>query len=114
MTDLTEMWERLEAHQPYADEQGYGKAWAKMCDERNQSVALAAAAAAKLAADEAAAEALETEDWAVWDAAREARYVASAAAKMAAWAASAAERGVATWLDWAQAVIEYINKAEGK
>ena len=48
---MEEMWERLAAHQPIANERGYGPAWARMCEERTQDAAWAAAAAAWAAAD---------------------------------------------------------------
>jgi hypothetical protein len=36
---LDEMWERLEAHQPFADQRGYGPAWKQMCEERTRQTA---------------------------------------------------------------------------
>ena len=42
---LEEMWTRLAQHQPFADERGYGEAWAAMCEERTEAAARAAAAA---------------------------------------------------------------------
>ena len=36
---LDEMWERLEAHQPFADKRGYGPAWKQMCEERTRQTA---------------------------------------------------------------------------
>lgn len=36
---LEEMWQRLAAHQPFADERGYGVAWARMCEERTPEAA---------------------------------------------------------------------------
>jgi hypothetical protein len=48
---LDEMWERLVQHQPYADQRGYGEAWAKMCRERTQESMADAADAALLAGD---------------------------------------------------------------
>ncbi len=36
---LDEMWARLEAHQPFADQGGYGPAWKRMCDDRTEDVA---------------------------------------------------------------------------
>lgn len=50
MTDLTEMWTRLEAHQSIADQRGYGDAWKRMCVERTEDAAEAARAAAFLVA----------------------------------------------------------------
>jgi hypothetical protein len=49
------MWERLAAHQPYADKRGYGPEWARMCAERTRAAAWAADAAAWAAASEVAA-----------------------------------------------------------
>ena len=40
--NLEEMWQRLAQHQPYADQRGYGPAWAAMCAERTADAALAA------------------------------------------------------------------------
>ena len=36
---LDEMWERLEAHQPFADKRGYGPAWKQMCQDRTRQTA---------------------------------------------------------------------------
>lgn len=63
-----EMWTRLEAHQPYADERGYGSEWQAMCKKRTAKAALAAEAAAEAAgrrarAAEAAAEAAAMSAW---------------------------------------------------
>lgn len=33
---LDHMWKRLAAHQPFADQRGYGPAWAVMCAEEQQ------------------------------------------------------------------------------
>jgi hypothetical protein len=49
---LDEMWQRLAQHQPYADERGYGEAWAKMCRERTPEAALDAARAATYLAED--------------------------------------------------------------
>ena len=51
---LDEMWERLAQHQSYADQKGYGEAWAKMCAERTQEASLAAGLAAGATASAAA------------------------------------------------------------
>jgi hypothetical protein len=40
---LDKMWNRLAQHQPYADERGYGPAWAVMCEQRTEAAAWAAA-----------------------------------------------------------------------
>jgi hypothetical protein len=34
--NINEMWQRLAQHQSYADQRGYGEAWAKMCAERTK------------------------------------------------------------------------------
>ena len=52
---IDDMWERLAQHQPYADQRGYGEAWAKMCEARTQGAAWAASEAASAAAARAAA-----------------------------------------------------------
>jgi hypothetical protein len=36
---IDRMWERLAEHQRYADERGYGEAWAEMCQERTSEAA---------------------------------------------------------------------------
>ena len=36
---LDHMWARLEAHQPFADERGYGPAWKQMCQDRTRKTA---------------------------------------------------------------------------
>ena len=41
MTDLNEMWTRLERHQPFAGARGHGEAWAKVCEERTLEAATA-------------------------------------------------------------------------
>jgi hypothetical protein len=56
------MWEALSRYQPYADADGHGETWRKMCEERTEEVAWAAAVAlvvAVLAAAWAAARAAE-------------------------------------------------------
>ena len=40
--NLEEMWQRLAQHQPYADQRGYGPAWAAMCEQRTEGAAWAA------------------------------------------------------------------------
>ena len=35
---LDQMWEQLAAHQPLADQRGYGGAWRQMCEERSATV----------------------------------------------------------------------------
>ena len=36
---LDQMWARLEAHQPFADERGYGPAWERLCQDRTRKTA---------------------------------------------------------------------------
>lgn len=60
MTDLTAMWEALAQYQPYADADGHGESWRKMCEERTEKAARAAVDAARAkAAWEAATAAWE-------------------------------------------------------
>jgi hypothetical protein len=40
------MWDALEKYQPYADADGHGESWSKMCEERTEETARAAARAA--------------------------------------------------------------------
>jgi len=87
MSTLDEMWAALEAHQPRADQRGYGAEWRRMCQERTSEAARAAACAAR-------------EAWA-------------AGAAKAAWATGAADAAKAS-ADWAMTAIESINKAEEK
>ena len=42
---IDQMWEQLTAHQPFADQRGYGEAWARMCEEKTPEAAWAAEAA---------------------------------------------------------------------
>jgi len=105
MTTLHEMWVRLAQHQPYADANGYGPAWAKMCKKQTAKAASAAwdAARASGAASEDAVEITEEANWAVnaaaaaWSAVRASRAEVAAAAKKALEAAEA---------------IRYIEKAK--
>jgi hypothetical protein len=57
-TDKMWMWNKLAQHQPFADQRGYGEAWARMCVERTPE-ATAAARDEALLAEQAAR-------WAVW------------------------------------------------
>ncbi len=86
MSDFAEMWARLEQHQSFADERGYGKKWKRMCEERTPESARAAA-------------------WA----ARAARSAVAADAATAAWTAMVAAKASA---EWAADAIKNINKAE--
>ena len=89
---IEEMWIRLTAHQPFADQRGYGPEWAKMCAERTPD-----------AAQEAA--------WAASDAAAWALVARAEEAARAAWAQEAAR--AAARAAWAQAAaIKWIEKAE--
>ena len=67
---LEEMWTRLAQHQPFADERGYGEAWAKMCAERTEAAVLTANAAAIAARDLAR---LAVDTWRAWASAADAR-----------------------------------------
>ena len=42
---IDQMWEQLTAHQPFADQRGYGEAWARMCEVKTPEAAWAAEAA---------------------------------------------------------------------
>ena len=83
MTTLDEMWTRLVQHQPYADANGYGLAWAEMCEQRT-------AKAAGAAGDAAWADAAWDAEWVVGDAAW-----AAWNARAATWGADAAVRATA-------------------
>ena len=50
MTDLNAMWDALARYQPYADQDGHGDSWRKMCSERTEEAARAAMEAARAAA----------------------------------------------------------------
>ena len=76
---IDDMWERLAAHQPFADARGYGPAWARMCRERTAAASEAARAWAARAAAWAARAA-----WSTWSAAD-----AAEAAKAVTWIAKA-------------------------
>lgn len=93
--NLDEMWERLAQHQHYADERGYGPEWSRMCAERTEAAAWAAARAADAVAEtaETAAWAAETAAWAA--AAEAAAETAWAAAEALGWIERAARR--AAW-----------------
>jgi len=72
---LDEMWVRLAQHQPYADANGYGPAWATMCKKQTAKAACAACAAADAVDAVGAANAAEYAEWAVDDAAAAIRYI---------------------------------------
>ena len=38
---IDQLWDRLAAHQPHADQRGYGKEWQSMCRDRTQQSAQA-------------------------------------------------------------------------
>jgi len=94
VSDLKKMWARLEQHQSFADERGYGDAWKTMCKERTPEAAKAAAYSAEVVGADAA--------WAEW-AARVVQVVS--ATGTATSAAEVAEQMAAY-------VINRINKAE--
>jgi len=107
--NMTEkMWERLVQHQPYANQRGYGEAWAKMCAERTQEVA------------DAAAMAIDAPSITAWchfagsfgsaSAWRSAAAITAAMASLAVAHASDNERRTI----YARRVIQWIEKAEGK
>jgi hypothetical protein len=102
------MWEALSRYQPYADQDGHGESWRKMCSERTKDAAGTAWASAAKAAREAEAAA-----WAAWTAraARAAR--AEAVAEAAAWAAEAAATvsSAADVAYWSALAIKHINQA---
>ena len=94
MSTLDLMWRKFEAHQPFADERGYGEAWRRMCEERAVEAATAAWDATRAAAWDAAAEYAAAVDAAAW----------------AAWAAADA-----AWAErWAKRAIEDIERAGGR
>jgi hypothetical protein len=63
---LAEMWRELAEYQPQADRDGHGESWAKMCQERTQAAAYAAAYwASPMAAEEAAQAATEATEAAI-------------------------------------------------
>lgn len=84
---IDQMWDRLTAHQPYADARGYGEAWAHMCRERTPEAAMVTA---KVLED--AVEAIASDDEEIW----------------AAWTAA---RRVA---EWPVLAVDWIERAEGK
>ena len=104
---LDEMWVRLAQHQPYADQRGYGPEWARMCEQRTEETAWAAARAADGAADAARARLA----WA--RAADIAAREAAAAAREAAAAAWAAADAVAAW-SWVEAdeAVRWVKRSE--
>ena len=88
MTDLTKMWAALARYQSYADADGPGNSWRKMCSERTTETAA-----------EAWAEAGTNAEWAsaAW---------AASAAYAAAWAAAAKWTTAEHWSDIAISRIE--------
>lgn len=88
---LEEMWTRLVAHQPFADERGYGPEWAVMCAERTFDTALAAAKRVRTLAGRA-----------------------GHAADAAAWA-GIAPKATGPTPEWAEkAAVRWIEKAEAE
>lgn len=105
MTGLTDMWAALEAHQHIADRSGYGKEWARMCNERTYHCANAAARAAYAAAADAAAYAAA---YAAADAARAAR-AAAAYAHVAADAISRHSKRAIAYITQANDGLAYVR-----
>ena len=89
---IEEMWNRLAAHQSFADRRGYGPEWAAMCAERT-------VASTRKAADAGFFNWGAAVDWAAQS--------AGWALEAAAWAADIAERE-------ADAAVRWIERAEGK
>jgi hypothetical protein len=81
---LDEMWARLAQHQPYADANGYGPAWATMCKKQTAKAAKAACAAADAVDAVDAANAAWGAADAVDDAAAAIRYIENADAMLKA------------------------------
>ena len=105
------MWEKFEAHQPEADRLGYGEAWRRMCEERTEEAARAAAARSCERSWAAVADA--------WAASAAAFWAAKALSWTAFWAERSPESAAASkamgWdVVWAERAIEYIERAEGE
>jgi len=49
MTDLKLMWDALAKYQPYADQDGHGDSWRRMCEERTVKAAWYATEASEAA-----------------------------------------------------------------
>ena len=81
---LEEMWQRLEQHQPFANQRDYGEAWTKMCTKRTKYSANFAA-----------------------------RRAAHQGHGHAAHAAEAARNAVVTAEEIAEYAIQWIEKSEG-
>jgi hypothetical protein len=107
MTDLNAMWTALAAYQTYADQDGHGESWRKMCEERTREAAWVAEQAAWDAREAAAA---HLAAYAAWEAARAASRAASAAAR-AARAAYAAAARAASRAAWEAAMSEAAARA---
>ena len=111
MTDLNPMWDALARYQPYADKDGHGESWRKMCSERTEAAADVAWVGAVAVAEAAGAAAQAV---AVAEAAGAAAQAADAAdaADAAAWLA-AAERAeeAARAAYWSDIAIERIETA---
>ncbi len=105
MSDLDEMWKRLEQHQSRADQRGYGLEWRVMCEQRTEEAAESAAKAAWAARTAAASKAA----WAAWAA-------GASWASDAAWAAMVTAKASAEWaaMEMAAYAINRINRAEEK
>lgn len=86
---LADMWRELSEYQPFADRDGHGESWRRLCSERTTAAADAARAVAAGAAARDAAWAASCVAWAASCAARD------AASDAVAWAAADAARAVA-------------------
>jgi hypothetical protein len=106
MTTLHEMWVRLAQHQPYADANGYGPAWAKMCKKQTAEAARAAWDATQDAASAAEDARHPDAAWDAWDV-----WGARAAGDAALAAEDAAEDAGEDSI-WAAEPIRRIEKAE--
>lgn len=130
---LARMWERLAAHQRFADTRGYGDAWATMCRERTREAILQASHAAyavqraapgayrsALKAAKAALQAPMATNDAAYAEAQAAKAAARAAERGAKWAMRATATGLRYFDDetemsagrLAEAVISRIEKSE--
>ena len=105
MNKLNEMWTALAAYQPQADKAGHGDTWATMCREKTSGAAADAEATAYAAYK--AADAAETA-YAAWSAYAYAKAALAAARAAAVAAVAAYAAGEAD--EWAQKVIDGINK----
>lgn len=91
---IDQMWEKFEAHQPVADELGYGPEWRRMCEERTEEAATAVGYKA--------------------DAENNPTRAAAWSARLALATADRARVAAANAESLAKRAIEYIERAEGK